>query len=86
MYTFCTLTTVTDELWNLQHPRPNPVKQYYLVQWEPEDFYTYPINGEWVLRKHRKTDNETKKYIRDKYWKEKYVLQHKQRKGKRSKE
>jgi hypothetical protein len=71
MYTFCTFSIVLDEVWNIQHPRPNPKKHYYALEWEREDFYPKKINGEWVLKKYRKTDNENKRYIRNKYWEKK---------------
>ena len=70
MYFICIFLTVSDEIWNIKHPRPNPSKTYYALTWEAQDFYTYKINGEWVLRKHRKTDSETKKIVRESYWKE----------------
>ena len=69
MYAFCTITSLSDELWNINHPRPHPVKQYHLLQWEVIDFYSYKIKGEWVLRQKRKTDSKLKKRIRRKYWK-----------------
>ena len=35
---------------------------------EEKDFYTFQIDNKWVLRKYRKTDDETKRYVRNKYW------------------
>ena len=29
---------------------------------------SYKIDGEWVLRKYRKTDDENKKEVRNQYW------------------
>ena len=63
MYAFCTITSLSDELWNINHPRPHPVKQYHLLQWEEKDFYSYKIKGEWVLRQKRKTDSKLKKIV-----------------------
>ena len=62
--------TALDETWNIYNPRPFPVQKYYLLQWEHKDFYSNKIKGEWVLRKYRKTDDETKRYARNKYWEE----------------
>ena len=64
-----TSLTIADEVWNITNPRPNPSQKYYALQWEVKDFYSKKINGEWVLRKSRKTDSETKKIAREKYWK-----------------
>ena len=61
--------TVSDEIWNIKNPRPNPKKIYYALQWEKKDFYTQKINNEWILRKYRKTDSETKRVVREEYWK-----------------
>ena len=60
---------ISDEIWNIQNPRPFPAKKYYALQWEKNDFYSYKINNEWVLRKYGKTDDETKRYVRNEYWK-----------------
>ena len=69
-YFVMTFATTMDEVWNIHNPRPNPKQKYYALEWEPKDFYSYKIDNEWVLRKHRKTDSETKKIIREQYWKE----------------
>ena len=66
---------ISDEIWNIQHPRPFPVKKYHALKWEKKDFYSKKINNEWVLRKYRKTDSETKRYVRDKYWKKRQKFQ-----------
>ena len=60
--------TCTDEIWNIKNPRPFPKKRYYIVQWEEKDFYTFKIDDKCVLRKYRKTDDETKRIIRNQYW------------------
>ena len=67
-YTIAVFSLIADEVWNIQHPRINPKKKYYTIQWEKKDFYSYKINNEWVLRKYRKTDDETKRYVRNEYW------------------
>ena len=67
-YVIAIFLTVSDEVWNINNPRPNPQKTYTCLQWEEKDFYSYKINNEWVLRKFRKTDDETKRYVRNKYW------------------
>lgn len=67
-YTIATLLTISDEIWNINHPRPYSFKSYYLVQWEEKDFYSKKINGQWILRKYRKTDTKLKKRLRKKYW------------------
>ena len=67
-YTIATFSLILDEVWNIQHPRINPKKKYYALQWEKKDFYSYKINNEWVLRQYRKTDDETKRYVRNEYW------------------
>ena len=69
MYTICTFMTVADEIWNIKNPRPYPKQKYYAMQWEEKDFYTKKYKEQWILRKHRKTDSETKKIAREKYWK-----------------
>ena len=69
LYAIATFLTVSDEIWNINHPRPNPKQTYYAMQWEKADFYSQKINNEWVLRKYRKTDSPTKKEARAKYWK-----------------
>ena len=68
-YTIATLITASDEIWNIQHPRPHPKQTYYALEWEEKDFYTQKINNEWILRKYRKTDNKMKRYVRNQYWK-----------------
>ena len=65
-----TLSIIYNEIWNFNHPRPFPVQKYYALKWEYADFYTKKYKGQWVLRKYRKTDSETKRMIREKYWKE----------------
>ena len=67
-YILATFLTIFDESWNIKNPRPYSFQKYYIVQWEEKDFYSYKIKGEWVLRKYRKTDNETKKEVRKQYW------------------
>ena len=44
---------ISDEIWNLNNPRPYPKKQYNCLQWEKKDFYSQKINGQWILRKDR---------------------------------
>ena len=68
-YAIALLLTVSDEVWNINNPRPEPVKQYNWLIWEEKDFYSFKVQGKWVLRKHRKTDSPLKKRIRAKYWK-----------------
>ncbi len=68
LYIIASLLTLSDEIWNINHPRPEPKKQYYMIQWEKNDFYSYKIKNEWVLRKYRKTDTPLKRRIRNKYW------------------
>ena len=68
-YTIITFTVVLDEAWNIGNPRPYPMKEYALLQWEEDDFYKN-IYGQSVLRPYRKTDSELKKAVRKKYWKE----------------
>ena len=70
-YTIAIFTITLDEVWNMYNPRPNPLKSYYVIQWEEKDFYSKKINNEWILRKYRKTDDENKRIIRENYWKEK---------------
>ena len=65
----CALLTLADEVWNMNHPRPNPNKPYNIVKWEAKDFYSYKIKDEWVLRPYRKTDSKLKRVIRNNYWK-----------------
>ena len=79
-YFMCTMLTMADEIWNIQHPRPFPKQHYYMLQWEQADFVQLK-NGEWALRPKRKVDSKLKKAIREKY----YVLQYKQRKQLNSK-
>ena len=42
-YIIATFLTVSDEIWNIKHHRPNPKQTYYAMQWEKADFYTYKI-------------------------------------------
>ena len=67
-YIVLTLLTITDEVWNINNPRPYSFQKYYMLQWEEKDFYSQKINGQWVLRKYRKTDSPFKKQVRKKYW------------------
>jgi len=67
-YTTMLFLTITDEAWNMHNPRPVPQGKYIALQWEQKDFYSYKIDGEWVLRKHRKTDSDIKRIVRKKYW------------------
>ena len=67
-YIVLTLLTITDEVWNINNPRPYSFQKYYMLQWEEKDFYSQKINGQWVLRKYRKTDSPLKKQVRKKYW------------------
>lgn len=59
-----------DETWNIYNPRILPSKQYSCLNWEKNDFYSKKIYGEWILKKYRASDNETKKYVRKLYWDE----------------
>tara|TARA_R100001079_G_scaffold84678_1_gene47600 strand:- start:130 stop:372 length:243 start_codon:yes stop_codon:yes gene_type:complete len=74
-YIVVLLTTAIDEQWNINNPRPNPIKTYKRLQWEKADFFTYKINNEWVLRPYRKTDTKLKKKVRKKYWAKRAKLQ-----------
>ena len=74
LYVVALFLTVSDEIWNIKHPRPNHKKIYTCLQWEEKDFYSYKIENEWVLRKYRKTDSPTKRYAREKYWKKRLKL------------
>mgnify|MGYP003149177715 FL=1 len=59
-YTILAFMTITDEIWNLNNPRPYPQDKYYqLANWEEKDFIFY-TDGTYVLREKRKADNETK--------------------------
>ena len=78
MYLICTFTTIADEVWNMTHPRPYPTQEYYSVQWEELNFYE--VNGQWMIREFRETDDEKKAFLRKIYWRKQNVLQHKQRK------
>ena len=69
LYAICALLTISDEIWNIKHPRPYSFKSYDFLQWEEKDFYSQKIGGEWVLRKKRRTDSPLKKRLRRKYWK-----------------
>ena len=68
LYIISVLLTLTDEIWNIKHPRPYSFKSYKILEWEEKDFYSQKINNEWVLRKYRKTDSLTKKAVRRQYW------------------
>ena len=74
-YIVVLLTTAIDEQWNINNPRPYPIKPYKRLQWEKADFFTYKINNEWVLRPYRKTDTKLKKKVRKKYWAKRKKLQ-----------
>ena len=67
-YTAITFLFVADEIWNMKSPRPFPKQNYYMMQWEEQDFYSQKIDDEWVLRKYRKTDTELKRSLRNEYW------------------
>ena len=67
-YTIVIFSITLEEVWNIYNPRINPIKQYSALQWEKDDFYSKKIYGAWILKKYRKTDNETKKYVRHLYW------------------
>ena len=67
-YCIMTFATCLDETWNMLNPRPFPAAKYHMLQWEIKDFYTFKIEGEWVLRKYRKTDSKTKRFLRNQYW------------------
>jgi hypothetical protein len=68
-YAFVALLSLVDEVWNVNNPRPEPKGKYHVIVWEKKDFYSFQVQGEWVLRKKRKTDSPLKKRIRAKYWK-----------------
>tara|TARA_Y100001963_G_scaffold140890_1_gene208469 strand:- start:22 stop:282 length:261 start_codon:yes stop_codon:yes gene_type:complete len=67
-YTIIIFSITLDEVWNIYNPRINPIKQYSALEWEKDDFYSKKIYGQWILKKSRKSDNETKKYVRHVYW------------------
>ena len=67
-YTYIIFSICIDEIWNIYNPRINPNKEYTCLQWEKDDFYNKKIYGQWVLKKYRATDTETKKYVRNLYW------------------
>ena len=67
-YIVLTLLTITDEVWNINNPRPYSFQKYYMLQWEEKDFYSQKINNQWVLRHSKKTDSYIKKQVRKKYW------------------
>lgn len=73
-YTIMTLMTLTDEVWNMTHPRPEPNNNKYLiVNWEKQDFIFY-ADGSYVLRKKRKADNKNKAEAR-RQWHEREAKQ-----------
>ena len=74
LYIVATFLTISDEIWNINNPRPNPKKHYYCLQWEEKDFYSYKIENQSILRKYRKTDSPTKRQAREKYWKKRLKL------------
>ena len=67
-YIIATFLTISDEIWNINNPRRYSYNKYHLVHWEEKDFYSVKIRDEWVLRKFRKTDNNIKRRVRNKYW------------------
>ena len=70
LYIISALLTLSDEIWNINTPRHYSFKSYKILKWEDKDFYSQKINNEWVLKKYRANDNETKKYVRKLYWTE----------------
>ena len=68
-YAICAFLTISDEIWNIRHPRRYSFKSYNVLQWDDKDFYSVKIDGEWVLRPYRKVDSPFKRHIRKKYWK-----------------
>tara|TARA_R100000700_G_C3178959_1_gene155024 strand:- start:3667 stop:3912 length:246 start_codon:yes stop_codon:yes gene_type:complete len=71
-YGVITFIVVVEEVWNINNPRPYPKKDYYMMQWEKKDFYSNKINGQWKLRRHRKTDSKLKKNARKRHYGRKY--------------
>ena len=69
-YTSIIFSICIDEIWNIYNPRITPSKQYLALKWEKADFYHKKIYGEWILKKYRASDDETKKYVRKLYWDE----------------
>ena len=67
-YTFMIYSICLDEVWNIYNPRINPKKEYISLKWEKDDFYSKKIYGQWVLKKYKASDDETKKYVRNLYW------------------
>ena len=59
---------VTDEMWNLNHPRINPNDDYFLCNWEKEDFYPFKFGNKWKLKEYRKEDGSFKRKAREKYY------------------
>ena len=55
-----------DEVWNYNNPRPFPMKEYIVVNWERGDFKK--IDGQWVLLKKHMYDPPIKAKARKKYW------------------
>lgn len=74
-YCIIILSTCLDEIWNIKNPRPYPKVKYHTIQWEEKDFYTFKVNGKWLLRKYRKTDTKFKRKVRNEYWKKRNNLQ-----------
>ena len=65
-YTIMTFTMPMDEAWNINNPRPFPSQEYYLLQWEEQDFIKMN-DGSYKLRPKRKVDSDLKKYARNKH-------------------
>ena len=72
MYSICTFLTIAHEAWNMKNPRRYPKQTHILTNWEVDDFYSFKIDNEWVLRKHRKIDTDIEIILRNQYWKERY--------------
>tara|TARA_R100001530_G_scaffold125162_1_gene93579 strand:- start:172 stop:405 length:234 start_codon:yes stop_codon:yes gene_type:complete len=64
-YMAITFTSLADEVWNINNPRPYPKKTYVMMQWEEDDFYKLR-DGSYRLRPKRKVDSKLKKYARQK--------------------
>lgn len=65
VYTVITFIFIADECWNMNHPRPFPKQEYYIMQWEEDDFIKMK-DGSYRLRLQRKTDSDLKKHARQK--------------------